>query len=270
MENKEFLAAERHSNIEMLSTLLEKVKIYDALVAKREALRQRLQNLDQKLATPAPKLKVLLIVIFAIIAVALYFVLKDFVVPVITLVVGLVIAIVPFVVKKNKWKKFIAETQAERDATQIEFDEAVKAVQEYLDTELNPYLETIIPERFSAVYCMNAAAIEAMLYLLVNLRADTIKETINLYETLIFRGNLEANLNEIKRYTASTARSAERSAVANEKAAASAAITAAATTATAASMASVASAANRAAAASERAARAAERPIDVKVDVHHY
>ena len=269
MENKELLAAERHSNIEMLSTLLEKVKTHDALVAKREALRQRLNDLDRKLATPAPKLKVALIIIFAIIAIALYFVLTDFVIPVAVLVVGLIIALVPFFVKKSQWKKFIAATQAERDATQIEFDEAVKALQEYLDNELNPYLETIIPERFSAVYCMNAAAIEAMLYLLVNLRADTIKETINLYETLIFRGNLEAALAEIKRYSASTARSAERSAAANEKAAASAAVTAAAATATAASMASVASAANRAAAASERAARAAERPVDVKVDVYH-
>lgn len=269
MENKELLAAERHSNIEMLSTLLEKVKTHDSLVAKREALRQRLNDLDRKLATPAPKLKVALIIIFAIIAVSLYFVLTDFVIPVAVLVVGLIIALVPFFVKKSQWKKFIAATQAERDATQIEFDEAVKALQEYLDNELNPYLETIIPESFSAVYCMNAAAIEAMLYLLVNLRADTIKETINLYETLIFRGNLEAALAEIKRYSASTARSAERSAAANEKAAASAAVTAAAATATAASMASVASAANRAAAASERAARAAERPVDVKVDVYH-
>ena len=98
MENKELLAAERHSNIEMLSTLLEKVKTHDALVAKREALRQRLNDLDRKLATPAPKLKVALIIIFAIIAIALYFVLTDFVIPVAVLVVGLIIALVPFFV----------------------------------------------------------------------------------------------------------------------------------------------------------------------------
>lgn len=270
METKEFLTAERHANIEMLSALLEKVRVHDALVAKREELRRRLADLDRKLATPAPKLMIALLIILAVVAVALYFVLDSLPISIAIIIVDLIICLVPFFVKKNKWKKFIADTQIERDEVQAEFDATEKAIAEYLENVLNPYIATIVPERFSAVYCMNAAAIDAMLYLLINLRSETIKDTINLYETLMFRNRLESDLSALKRYSASTARSAERSAEANESAARSAAVTAAATTATAASMASVAHAANRAANASERAAAAAERPVDVKVDIYDH
>ena len=126
---------------------------------------------------------------------------------------------------------------------------------------MKAYIDTIVPHRFPAQYATNAYALENMITFLVNMRADTIKETVNLYEDMIFHINMENILTNIAHSTESTARSSarsaaatERSAAANERSAAANEAAAAAAAATAASMASVAHSQARQAAATERMA----------------
>ena len=130
-------------------------------------------------------------------------------------------------------------------------------------------VEVLVPDRFPWAYATNANAIEIMRDMMVNLRADTIKEAINLYEEFAFRVRLENMVGSVVSNTASAAVSAarsaaanERSAAANERAATAQQATAAAAAASAAAMASMARSAKRTAAANERAASAVERAAD--------
>ena len=240
------LAQERHDNISMLSELLEKVREYNHLTNICAAKKQKVNQLEQQLRTPAPVFKFNLIKLILCL---------------ITLGIGLIVMIVLHVLAKNKWKKMIAETQVALEQAKRELAQAQQIAQQYYEEKLKAYIDTIVPHRFPAQYATNAYALENMITFLVNMRADTIKETVNLYEDMIFHINMENILTNIAHSTESTARSSarsaaatERSAAANERSAAANEAAAAAAAATAASMASVAHSQARQAAATERMA----------------
>lgn len=233
-----------------------------------ESIRQKIADLEQKLRTPAPKLKVALIMISALMMVAGVVVFgvsqKKFFLLFTLVGVGiLALTIVRTQKRKTAWRAFLASCQEQLNIAKEDLAKAEADVAEYRERVLNPYLALIVPDRFPAVYSMNIEAVEVMLAMLVNLRGNTMKEAINLYEEAVFRTATRNMMVNMQNSLASTARSAARSAIANEAAAVSAAATAASAAATAASAASIAKSqqsmarsAERSAAANESAARA--------------
>ena len=232
-----------------------------------QSVRQRIADLEEKLKTPVPRMKVALILLSALLivggVVAMGLTQKKFFL--LLTAVGAVILALTIVKAHNgkaKWQAFLASCQEQLNTAKEDLAKAEADVAKYREQVLNPYLALIVPDRFPAVYSMNIEAVEVMLAMLVNLRGDTMKEAINLYEEAAFRtatGNMMANMQSS---LASSARSAARSAAANEAAAVSAAATAASAAATAASTASIAKSqrsmarsAERSAAANESAAR---------------
>lgn len=174
------------------------------------------------------------------------------------LAVGVALVIVVIVLKvlgNKKWNAFLAETQAKLKAAEAEAEVAQNNIDEYWSNVVAPYINEIVPARFPAAYVINYYAVSDMLWLMENMRADTIKEAINLYEECVHRKAVENALNSAARNAARSAAAAERSAAANERAADAAALTAANSAAMASSMASMALSAQRHAAASESVAR---------------
>ena len=253
METNELTVAKRHENIEMLSELLDLVREYDAMVADCHEKRLDVEALDREIARPRPTANPF----------------KVFFLGLITLGIGWIVALILHFVKKAQWKRYKAELAVRRDEAQAILDAALLATQEYYKQQLEAYINTLVPDRFPWAYATNANAIEIMRDMMVNLRADTIKEAINLYEEFAFRVRLENMVGSVVSNTASAAVSAarsaaanERSAAANERAATAQQATAAAAAASAAAMASMARSAKRTAAANERAASAVERAAD--------
>ncbi len=233
------LAQERHDNISMLSELLEKVREYNQLTNIRDAKKAKVNQLEQQLRTPAPVFKFNLI---------------KLILCVITFGIGLIVMIVLHALAKNKWKNMIADTEIALRQARKELATAEQIAQDYYNEKLKSYIDTIVPHRFPAQYATNAYALENMITFLNNMRADTIKETVNLYEDMIFHINMENILTDIAHSTASTAQSSARSAAASERSAAANEAAAVAAASTAASMASVAHSQARQAAATERMA----------------
>lgn len=232
-----------------------------------DAIRQKIADLEEKLRTPAPKLNIALILVSALLIVAGVVIFgasqKKFFLLFALVGVGiLALTIVKTQKRKTAWRALLASCQEQLNTAREDLAKAEADVAQYREKVLNPYLALIVPDRFPAVYSMNIEAVEVMLAMLVNLRGNTMKEAINLYEEAVFRTATRNMMANMQSSLASSARSAARSAAANEAAAVSAAATAASAAATAASAASIAKSqrsiarsAERSAAANESAAR---------------
>ena len=171
------------------------------------------------------------------------------------LTIGVILIVVAIVLKVNavkKWKLFLEETQAKLRQAEHEAEVAQQHINEHWENFVVPYVNDIVPARFPEAYVYNYNAVSDMLWYMTVMRADTIKEAINLYEECLHRQRVENALN-------ATARSAARTAAAQEKAANAAEVSAASAAAMAASMASMAYSAQRQAAASESVAREISR-----------
>ena len=256
MEETEALASLRQHNAavaylrkqdcEMLTTLRdhlgENIRLHNILnQIKAESARLR-----KLLKTPKPKFKVFLLIIGLVVAIAGMLIFTDRSTEgfYISLVIGVGLVALPIILKvlaDKKWQAFIDETN---EKLRINEEKAAKAQQNIDDYWANyalPFISSIIPDRFPVAHVLDYNTVCGMLYVMDNLRADTIKEAINLYDELCYRSsmrasfkNMESSLYETARNSARYAAAAERSAAANERAAASAALTAA----SAASMAS--------------------------------
>ncbi len=264
----------RHQDCEMLTTLRdhlgENIRLHNIL-SRINAEINRLKNVLQ---TPKPKFKFLLVLIGLIIAVVGMLLSSDRLPAVFytSLLVGvgmIILAIVLKVLGNKKWQAMIDETNEKLRTEEEKAQQAQNDIDEYWENHALPFISSIIPDRFPVAHVLDYNTVCGMLYIMDNLRADTIKEAINLYDELCFRANMkasfqsmESSLYETARNSARYAAAAERSAAANERAAASAALTAASAASMASSASSMASSVSRAANASVEASNAVRNAAD--------
>lgn len=200
-------------------------------------------DLGNKLKTPKPKINKRMLIISLILSVVGIGV-AIVMLPVIVLaVVGIVMLIITL--SKNKkattlWQGMIDSTKAELAVQEKNADNARKNAEEHWENVVMAYIKEKTTGRFPEKYATDYNAVCFVLHVLINMRADNIKEGINLYEDMLFRNEEIAILTESVRYAARTAVASERSARANEEAAMHAAETAAAAAATAAATAATA------------------------------
>ncbi len=258
----------RHQDCAMLTTLRDHLKENIRLHKILDKINAEIDRLKKLLKTPKPKFKIMLVILAVVIAVVgmllgsdrnttLYYG---------ALGIGVALIILAIILKVNgnkKWQAFIDETNAQLAVEEENAINAQKDIDEYWNGQVVPFVEAIVPDLFPASHVLNYNAVCGILDIMTNLRADTIKEAVNLYEEMLFRGrmqnafkHMESSLAETARNSARTADAAERSAAANESAAASAALTAASAASMAASSASMARSASRAADASVSASNA--------------
>lgn len=266
--HNEAVAYLRHQDCAMLTTLRdhlgENIRLHNVLRKIKDEIA-RLKNL---LKTPKPKFKIGLVFLGIIIAIVgmmlgsdrnagLYYG---------ALVVGIALIILAIVLKvtgNKKWQAFIDDVNVQITIQEEKAVNAQNDIDDYWQNNALPYITSIVPDRFPVAHVLDYNTVCGMLYVMDNLRADTVKEAINLYDELCFRSNMrasfksmESSLYETARNSARYAAAAERSAEANERAAASAALTAASAASMAASASSVASSVSRAASASVDASNA--------------
>lgn len=261
VEERNAIAYLREKDCSMLAQLQGYLKENIRLHGILNDIQAEIARLKKLLRTPAPKIKKLPLIggiIFMLIGIILVVQGNDHgsgsavsTLSYAMLAVGVILIIVAIVLKVNavkKWKLFIEETQAKLKQAEHEAEIAQQHINEHWENFVAPFVNEIVPARFPEAYVYNYNAVSDMLWYMTVMRADTIKEAINLYEECLHRRRVENALN-------STARSAARTAVAQEKAAYAAEVSAASTAAMAASMASMAHSAERQAAASESVAR---------------
>ncbi len=234
MENNAIIT-ERHGIILMLSELLEKVKHHDGIVEKINKKKREIQKVQKKIDEPMKGFNGLQM-FFGILFV----------------VVGWIILLTVFLVRKNNYKKLQAELAKRKSELFAELEVIESELNAYDTDVLDPHVKTLLPDRFPARYCMNAVAIEHMLCLAIDLRGDTIKEIINLYEEECHRTRLEILLGGVAANTRAAAINTERAAQASEAAAANSAAAASAAISAAAS-----------------AQYAASHPAEVEVNVEN-
>ncbi len=251
----------RKQDCQMLTTLRdhlgENIRLHNVL----NRINAEIARLKKLLNTPKPKFKFVLVILALVVAVGGMMLGSDrskalFYGALLAGVGLIVLAVVLKVLGNKKWQKFIDETKEAIKKQEENAEKAQNDIDDYWNNHALPFISEIIPDRFPVAHVLDYNTVCGMLYVMDNLRADTIKEAINLYDELCFRSrmqasfkSMESSLYETARNSARYAAAAERSAEANERAAASAALTAA-------SAASVAASASRAADASVRASNA--------------
>ena len=254
-EHNDAVAYLRQKDCKMLTILKahlgENIRLHKIL----DGIKAEIARLKALLNTPKPKLKILLIIFGVVIAVGGMLLFsgddkKSFFYA--SLAVGAVLVILAIVLKvlgNKKWEEYILSIKEKIVEEEVKAAEAQKNIDDYWRTYAEPFIASIIPDKFPKAYVLKYDTVCGMLDLMENLRADTVKEAINLYEEICFRSgmrssfrHMETSLNDAARSAERSANAAERSASANELAAASAA--------------SMAVSAARAARASEKASRA--------------
>ena len=259
VEKRNAVAYLRAKDCDMLEKLQgflwENIQLHKIL----NEINERIAKLQKMMKRPQPKMKWPLLfagLICILLGIILMGNLGDL--AMVVLGVGAILAIIAIVLKVvavKKWKEFLAETQAKLNAAFDEQKIAQGNIDEHWNNSVMPYINEIVPNRFPIAYVIDYKAVSEVLWLMSNMRADTIKEALNLYEEGEHRDRVEAALNSAARSAARSAAAAERSAAANERAASAAELTAANSAAMAGSMASIAYSAQRQAAASESVAR---------------
>lgn len=270
MKEREIAGAERHENIKMLADLLEKLQEYNRKIADRNRKKVAMEAAEAALASAKPKMTrgafIGRIIMLALIAAAALLVFgSDLTVALIA--VAVVILLIVLTTRKyrrctREFEKLLEDLREQLADAKAAYEQACTAVNDYFEWTLKPYIQEIVPERFPEVYVMDVYAVEQMLNLLINLRADTIKEVINLYEYIRYQDNMKHSLSYIKGKVDSIAKSSARNAAASERTAAAGEITAASTATIAAHQKAQINAMERGAKALEREADAIERITD--------
>lgn len=216
MENQNEVVSVRHENMNMLAILLEKVKEYDGMVAAARKKKADIDEVDRQLAIPQKKIPL----VWKIIGI-------------IVIVIGWITLLVKWLRNRKEYKLRQAELSELRQRLQAEYEDMCAKIKQYETDVLNPSIAEYVPDRFPMRYAHSAYAIEFMLNLMTDLRADTIKEAINLYEQEMHCARIEKALRGIFEGTWATVQNTARAALAQEATARNTAVMAAASTATA-------------------------------------
>ncbi len=216
LEQREATAYLRKRDCEMLSTLkghlAENIRLNDIL----NQINQRISQLQQTMKTPKPRISVgslvwgIILLVLGAAGFIAYFILNgflmDFVMTIILIaacvlaaggVACIVSAIVKLAVATKKWRFLIAMTRAQLETEQNNANAAQDSINSHWNGTVQVYLDEITPERLPLAYAKNYAAVCAMLDLMSNLRADTIKEVINLYEEICYRSQMRTAFGNI-------------------------------------------------------------------------
>lgn len=218
--------AERHSNIEMLSEMLEASMGYDDRARICSQKKAEVQRLDREIAKERPK-KFNPMWLFVVLGI-------------ITFGIGLIAMFIIDYLDKKKWAERTAKLREQRQEAAKAYDVACANLKNYDAEVFQPVIDKYVPEYFGRNYSRSSFAIAYMLDLLMNLRADTIREAINLYEECMYRMRMEKVMINTAEFTAMAAKNTARAAAAAEESARYAAATAASSAATAASSAATA------------------------------
>lgn len=261
VKEREVASAERHENMKMLADLLEMLREYNRKITDRNRKKEAMEAAEAALANAKPKMSrgalIGRIIILALIAVIALFALSASNLFLAIIVVAIVAVFIGLTIKKyrrciSEYEKLLEELREQLADAKAAYQQACTAVQDYFEWKLNPYIQEIVPERFPEVYVMDVHAVEQMLMLLTNLRADTIKEVVNLYEYIQYQNKMNRSLSYVMDKVESIARSSARNAAASER-------TAAASEATAVNSAAVAASQRAQAKAARDTANAVER-----------
>lgn len=227
--------SERYGIIAMLSELLKRVKHHDSIVKKVTDKQAEIDKVQKMIDKPMKKFTAIQLIL-----------------GILFVVIGWVILLVAYLMRKKKYKQLQAELVLKKGELQDEMTAIIAELTSYDNEELKPYIATLVPDRFPARYSMNAWAIEHMMNLAIDLRGDSIKEIINLHEEIRHRTKLELILGGVAANTKAAAINTKRAAEASEAAAAS-----------------TAAAASAAASAAVSAQHAASRSTEVDVTVEN-
>ena len=179
--------AERHENIEMLSELLAISRHYDELSKSCDEKKEEILRLDGEIAKPRPrKIKTWLLIFLSVITLGIY----------------LIVFLILDNIDKKKWKKSIETLKTEREKAEKIYEEACAEIAAYDEDTFKPYIESLLPDRFTEKYIRDSYAIAYILDLLKNLCADTIREAILLFEEQIYRARIEEHMLQIVKNTA--------------------------------------------------------------------
>ncbi len=276
-ERNEAVAVLRKRDCTMLTELRDHLGENIRLHSILDGINREIARLRELMKTPKPKIKTAMLVIGIILTLAgggafaalgsRGEAISGNITGILGGIIGLgvlfiTLTIVLKVLGNKKWRAYMEELNRLLDIEKEKAEKAQRDIDNYWANSALPYISSIIPDRFPIAHVLDYNTVCGMLYIMENLRADTVKEAINLYDELSHRArveasfsSMEASLYETARNSARYAAAAERSAEANERAAASAALTAA-------SAASIASSAQRAASASEEASRAIQDSVN--------
>lgn len=264
---------ERKDNIILLTVLQSMQKELARLNEVILNCKQRINDLENKLRTPKPAHKTIMIVlgIFAIIGGIALFAIPSFdnrSLPIVLLVLGAILLVTDITVtakKRKAWSALMDQYRAELEIAKADLSMAEANRDQFLCEVMVPYAEKITPDRFPAKLIYNELAVNFMLECLICLRCDTIKEALNGYYEELFRRQTIGKLDNMEQYLIAISHSTARAAEANERSAAANERSAAANEAAAIAAASMARSAQRMANAQERSASASEsvaRKID--------
>ncbi len=233
----------RQRDCSMLSELKNKLEENIKLQEKLNAIKMQIAELQKNLRTPQPKInkKMLMIgLLLLVVGIVLFAFIPFLVVAAIVGAVLTIIALVKNAKAKKSWKDMMDQTRVRISEEEKNAQAAQANIDNHWKTVVMAYINESLVGRFPVEYAVNYNAVCYILYMITNMRADNIKEAINLYEDILFRNQAIATLTESVRYAARTAVASERSARANEATAKHTADTAAAAAATAAAAAATA------------------------------
>ena len=245
----------RRKDCKMLTTLKEHLGENIRLNKILDDIKAEIRRLQALLNTPKPKLKVFLIILGVIIAGGGMLLFSDdhqksyFYAALVVGAALVILAIVLKVLGDKKWEEYILSIKEQIVVEENKAAEAKKNIDDYWKGYAEPFISSIVPHKFPKNYVLKYETVCGMLDLMENLRADTVKEAINLYDEICFRSGMRSSFKHMETSLNVAAESAERSASAAER-------SASANEVAAASAVSMAASAARAAKASERASRA--------------
>lgn len=229
----------RQRDCTMLSELKEYHEDNMKLREKLNEINNLIAEIKKKLRVPKPKFNRKLFIggLIAIVIGIIILCMQQYVVGIAVAVVGAVFLTVAL--KKHGkaiklWQEALENTKAEIYVQEKNAQIAQQNIDNHWENVVVAYINKKMIGRFPSEYAVDYNAVCFILYVLIGMRSDNIKEAINLYEDILFRNKAIATLTESVRYAARTAVASERSARANEATARHAAETAAAAAATAA------------------------------------
>lgn len=199
----------RNRDCEMLYTLSghleENIQLHNVL----NEINKKIADIQGKLKTPKPRTKGgmlavgIISLILGIAGAVIWFMMNLPSLIMMTIIIAsgvfalggiafIISSIITVSVARKKWRAFIANAKTELALEQNNANRARENINNYWNNTVQVYLNEIVPTRFPKTYATDYVAVSGILRLMMDLRADTIKEAINLYEEISYREQTRA------------------------------------------------------------------------------
>ncbi len=219
----------RKENIAMLRQLLADLKENKRLNDNLKATNAKIAQWSRMSQTPAPRIgggkifwTIVAVLLFVAGSIALYMLVPSvgllaflLLLPAVAIIVLFILSIVK---KRKAWKAYIENAFANLILEQENAEKDKAEIEKHTREVLDPFRVKIVEnDKFASAYANSIPVVEGMVTLLENLRADTIKEVINLYEETQHRSKLEAAFGNMQKSVSAAAINAEIAALTAEK-----------------------------------------------------